>query len=136
MGFHGSLPCAPRGPRESRLCTLRRAGSLFVAGVFLVVGCKSAPGNAAPGNPAAPAPAKIRALGGAQGSIVQVQPALRFVVVDFTLNATPAPDQILKVYRNGQKVGEVKAGRMTRESNVAADIVSGDPQVGDEVRPE
>ncbi|KAB2675246.1 MAG: hypothetical protein DVB31_00760 [Verrucomicrobia bacterium] len=85
---------------------------------------------------AVPAAPRIRALGGAQGNIVQVQPSLRFVVVDFTLNAPPSPGQILKVYREGKMVGQVKAGRIARDATIAADIVEGDLQPGDEVRPE
>ncbi len=79
---------------------------------------------------------RVRPLGGGQGRIVQVQAALRFVVLDFSLNTLPMPDQVLKVYRAGQCIGEVKAGRIVRDTTVSADILRGDPLPGDEVRPQ
>jgi hypothetical protein len=114
-------------------------------GVGLLLGCQTPrtgeTGSSAIPGPASPSPSTnavpaLRPLGGAAGLIVQVQPALRFVVVDFSLNQLPGAGQVLSVYRAGEVVGSVKAGRVQRGSSLAADILSGELQVGDEVRPE
>lgn len=78
----------------------------------------------------------IRPLDGGVGRIVRVQSALKFVVVDYRLNTPPRPDDRLVVYRGGEKVAELKAGYFSRETTIAADILSGDPREGDEVRRE
>lgn len=70
------------------------------------------------------------------GTVVLVDAKLRFVVADFTLNPLPALDQRLSVYRQGQKVGELKVTGPVRESTVVADILTGELRVGDEVRAE
>ena len=69
------------------------------------------------------------------GKIASVNPALRFVVIDFGLNRVPQTDQRLGIYRQGQKVGEIKISNQARNSIIAADITAGEAQVGDEVRP-
>ncbi len=68
------------------------------------------------------------------GKVVSVKPVLRFVVMDFPVFKMPALDQRLNVYRNGQKVGEVKVTGPMRDTIIAGDITAGDAQVGDEVR--
>jgi hypothetical protein len=75
-------------------------------------------------------------LNESSGKVASVNPTLRFVVIDFSLNPLPKTDQQLGVYRKGQKVGEVKISAQARNSIVAADITDGDAQVGDEVRPD
>jgi hypothetical protein len=78
----------------------------------------------------------IQPLDGAVGRVVRVQSELRFVVVDYSLNRMPESDQMLVVYRGGQVVGRLKAGRFRRETTLVADIVSGSAAEGDEVRGE
>jgi hypothetical protein len=68
------------------------------------------------------------------GKVVSVNPSLRFVVVDFMTGPLPEQNQKLNVYRNGQKVAEARFSGPFRNSNVAADILAGEVQVGDEVR--
>jgi hypothetical protein len=68
------------------------------------------------------------------GTVVSVNPALRFLVMDFPVRKLPVLDQRLNVYRNGQKVGEVKVTGPARETTIAGDIIAGAAQVGDEVR--
>lgn len=68
------------------------------------------------------------------GRVVRMDPALRFVVMDFPVLKVPAIDQRLNVYRNGQKVGEVKVTGPTQDTVIAGDITKGEAQVGDEVR--
>lgn len=70
------------------------------------------------------------------GTIASVNPGLRFVVVDFSFNPSPRVDQRMNVYRDGQKVGEIRISRQARNSIVAADITAGEARVGDEVRPD
>lgn len=76
------------------------------------------------------------AINEAAGKVASVNPGLRFVVIDFSLNPVPQVDQRLSLYRQGQKVGEVKISAQSRNSIVAADLTAGEAQVGDEVRAE
>jgi hypothetical protein len=46
----------------------------------------------------------------------------------------PKLEQSLFLYREGMKVGEVKITGPQRENNTVADLVTGEAQVGDEVR--
>lgn len=68
------------------------------------------------------------------GTVVSVNPALRFLVMDFPVRKLPVLEQRLNVYRNGQKVGEVKVTGPGRDTTIAGDITAGEVQVGDEVR--
>lgn len=70
------------------------------------------------------------------GKVASVNSDLRFVVIDFAMNTLPKVDQRLYVYRLGQKVGELRISGQMRNSIVAADIMSGEARVGDEVRSE
>lgn len=85
---------------------------------------------------AAPAAPRVVPLNEIRGRVAVVHPTLRFVVIDFYLSPLPTVDQRLGVFRQGQKVGEVKISREERNQNVAADIVAGEARVGDEVRVE
>ncbi len=58
----------------------------------------------------------------------------RFVVISFPPGPVPPAQEHLNVYRNSQKVGEVKVTGPQRESDTVADIISGDLQINDEVR--
>src|SRR2546426_8913267 len=68
------------------------------------------------------------------GTVVSVNPALRFLCMDFPIRKLPVLEQRLNVYRNGQKVGEVKVTGPGRDTTIAGDIMAGEAQVGDEVR--
>jgi hypothetical protein len=68
------------------------------------------------------------------GTVVSVNPALRFLVMDFPVRKLPVLEQRLNVYRNGQKVAEVKVTGPGRDTTIAGDITVGEVQVGDEVR--
>lgn len=68
------------------------------------------------------------------GKIAAANAALRFVVVDFSLGQMPGADQRMAVYRQGLKVGEIKITGPERNGNIAADLLAGEAQVGDEVR--
>jgi hypothetical protein len=68
------------------------------------------------------------------GKVASVNPNLRFVVMDFPLRKMPALEQRLNVYRNAQKVGEVKVTGPALDTTIAGDITAGEAQLGDEVR--
>ncbi len=133
-----------------------RATLIFGLSAALLVGCKHAkpsdstataapaPANkgstqmAAKSTPAKQAksqPAAAVAIHEPTGKVASLNSNLRFVVIDFGLNPVPQADQRLNVYRQGQKVGEVKISNQARNSIIAADVTAGDVQVGDEVRP-
>jgi len=71
------------------------------------------------------------------GRIVAVNPAVRYVVITYGVG-TPLPSvgSLLGVYRAGLKVAELKISGPSRDSNTVGDIVTGECQVGDEVRQE
>jgi len=69
-----------------------------------------------------------------QGRVVSVNPALRYVVMDFPVRLFPALDQRLSIYRDGQKVGEVRVTGPILGTAAAGDIVAGQAALGDEVR--
>jgi len=66
--------------------------------------------------------------------VVSYNAAGRFVVLGFPVGQMPNLDQGLFLYRNGLKVGEVKITGPQRDNNVVADLVTGEAQVGDDVR--
>jgi hypothetical protein len=132
-----------------------RAIFLLVIGGVCLVGCKH-PAPKEPSQPAAtakpqtetkgavpaetrkttaPSPARATPVNEPTGKVASVNSNLRFVVIDFGLNPLPQTDQHLNVYRDGQKVGEVKVSSQARNNIVAADITAGDAKVGDEIRP-
>lgn len=69
-----------------------------------------------------------------QGKVIVANPSLRFVVMDFPLRRRPALEQRLNVYREGQKVGEVKVSGPAIDTTIAGDVMVGEARVGDEVR--
>jgi len=71
---------------------------------------------------------------GPNGRVASVNAGLRFVVLTFPVGQIPTADAHLNVYRNGNKVGELKVTGPQRDDNTVADIISGDAQKGDEVR--
>jgi hypothetical protein len=59
----------------------------------------------------------------------------RFVVLNFPADRLPKLQQTMFIYRSGLKVAEVKiTGPQDAENNIVADLVSGDPKIGDNVR--
>ena len=66
--------------------------------------------------------------------VVSYNAAGRFVVLSFPPGQMPKLEQSLFLYRDGMKVGEVKITGPQRENNIVADLVTGEAQVGSEVR--
>jgi hypothetical protein len=66
--------------------------------------------------------------------VVSVNTVGRFVILNFPADKMPKVGQTMFLYRAGMKVAEVKIAGPQQENNIVADLVSGDPQVGDMVR--
>jgi hypothetical protein len=66
--------------------------------------------------------------------VVRYNSTGRFVVLNFPASQMAGMGQSLFLYHNGLKAGEVKITGPQRDSNVVADLVTGNAQVGDEVR--
>jgi hypothetical protein len=71
-----------------------------------------------------------------QGRVVTVNVPLRYVVMDFPLRSLPVLNQRLGIYREGQKIGEVRVTGPIMDTAAAGDILTGHAAVGDEVREE
>lgn len=65
--------------------------------------------------------------------VVSVNTVGRFVVLSFPSGILPKLDQTLFLYRGGLKVAELRVTGPQQESNIVADLASGDAQVGDTV---
>jgi hypothetical protein len=110
----------------------------FVIAGLLAAGClyhQPAP-TAKPAPPAAFAPQPIvtpdKSL---TASVVSYNASGRFVVLGFPVGQMPKPNQSFFLYRNGMKVGEVKIDSSQQRDNlIVADLVTGEAQVGDDVR--
>lgn len=70
------------------------------------------------------------------GRVVTVNNAARFVVLNYPFGFLPSIDQRLNVYRLGQKVGQLKVSGPQQDTNTAADLITGEVQIGDEARPD
>jgi hypothetical protein len=68
------------------------------------------------------------------GTVARVNSAARFVILTFPVGSMPPVGQALFVYRHGLKVGEVRVTAPQQDDNTAADIVSGEAALGDEIR--
>ena len=122
--------------------------ALFCLCALLTGGCAGKkPANTKSAGPAAGTPASVSPAGQTnrselivtpsaqvQGRVALVNPKARYVVVSFPIGAVPAIQQRMHVFRSGLKVGEIKITGPQRDFNIAADIIDGECQIGDEVR--
>jgi hypothetical protein len=103
-------------------------------GGILMVGCvhhhHKAPVSAAP----SPAPAIVTTGDLLAGKVVACNTPGRFVVLTFPTAQMPAVDNTMFLYRAGMKVAEIRITGPQSDDNTVADIVTGEAQVGDEVR--
>lgn len=123
--------------------------AVYVAGLLLLLsstGClfgrhkKSAappPANVnlAPGSTNAAENFTITPDQGVVGRVSSVNGDLHFVVLTFPFGHLPPVGSRMNIFRNGAIVGEVKISGPQRDDNSVADIILGDAQKGDEVRP-
>ena len=69
------------------------------------------------------------------GRIHSVNTGLRFAVIDYTLGGMPDIGALLYVYRNNEKVGQIRlSGPEPRNGFITGDVVEGFIQIDDEVR--
>jgi hypothetical protein len=133
--------------RDSNHGMMRMLPCLLVV-VFMATGCgwfsKGGPSKTTP-----PAPAASNTAPGTNdigtklivtpdttttGTVARVNSAARFVILTFPVGSMPPVGQLLYVYRHGLKVGEVKVTAPQQDDNTAADIVTGEAALGDEIR--
>ena len=111
----------------------RFASLMLVSAGFLLAGCvhhKPAQATAVP----RPAPAIVTPDNSLAGKVVSYNSVGRFVVLNFPAGRLPKMDQRLFLYRSGLKVAEVVITGPQSDDNTVADLVSGDAQIGDDVR--
>ncbi len=68
------------------------------------------------------------------GKVISINPASRYVVLNFPIGHLPHLDQRLNVWRNGMKVGLLKVTGPQKDDIIVADIVEGEAAVGDQAR--
>jgi hypothetical protein len=103
----------------------------LVCALILATGCSTPSG---PANPIPIQPGKeIGADLALHGRVVQVNPQLRYVLIDFSLRQMPDRGQRLDIYRADQKVGTVRISGPFIETTAVGDVLTGEAQVGDDV---
>jgi hypothetical protein len=123
---------------------MRFGSSLWVLGVVLALGAGAGCSGRKPqtqpqSHPAAaskngkPAPKVVLAAEKA-GKVIKVNATARFIVVNFPVGTLPAQGTTLGVFRDGLKTAEAKITGPQLDDNIVADLISGEAQVGDEVR--
>lgn len=104
--------------------------------MVLVSGCRNLP----PPEPVRPvvkqAPLRlIRPLDGQVGQVLSINTRLGFVVLDYSLTGMPRLGDVLDLWRQQSIVGRLKVSGPILNTTAVADIVSGNPQLGDLARP-
>lgn len=114
--------------------------ALFALALLLFIsasGCSWLPSSPKSAKPAATATAAPKPIVTPDFSlaakVVSVNTVGRFVVLSFPAGGMPKIDQTLFLYRNGLKVAEIRVTGPQQDSNIVADLVSGEAQVGDTV---
>lgn len=69
-----------------------------------------------------------------QGRVTVVNIRLRFVIVDFAFSQPPVLQARLGLYRDVQRIGEVRISGPVNGTSIVADVLSGEAEVGDLVR--
>lgn len=104
--------------------------------MVLLCGCRNLP----PPEPVRPvvkqAPVRlIQPLDGQVGQVLSINTRLGFVVLDYSLTGLPRLGDVLDLWRQQSIVGRLKVSGPILNTTAVADIVSGNPQVGDLARP-
>jgi hypothetical protein len=68
------------------------------------------------------------------GRVARSNPMARFVVIEFPLGQMPAVGSRFGIYRQGQKVGEVRISGPQQDVYVVGDLTDGEAQINDDVR--
>jgi hypothetical protein len=66
--------------------------------------------------------------------VLSVNTRLRFVIADFAFHQMPQAGQRLTVFRDGQRVGEVRVSGPFDGSTAVADVMAGEAGVSDLLR--
>jgi hypothetical protein len=113
---------------------LRPAGPLTL--VLLLAAACTAPPAGGPAGAAAGTNAvrTVPGLAPLAGRVHSVNLGLKFVVIDYSLGGVPKDGDRVSVWRQGQRVAELRVSGAPRHGFVAADILSGSVQRGDAVR--
>ena len=112
------------------LCSI----ALLISAVLLS-GCASKKSKTAPTKPAQVISQPIVTPDlSLAAKVISVNTVGRFVVLDFPANQMPKLQQTFFLYRAGLRTAEVKITGPQSESNIVADLVSGEAKVGDTVR--
>ena len=82
------------------------------------------------------APTVIPVINAPIGRVASVHTTLRFVILDFPFHPMPQVERRLFIYRKQQKVGVVKVTGPSHGRTIAADIIEGEANPGDQVRPD
>ena len=106
--------------------------SLLMSGI-LVSGCASHHQKQATPTPGA-SKTIVTPDASLAAKVVQYNSTGRYVVLSIPAGKLPKAGQSLFIYHNGLKVAEVKTDEWQLNSYVVADMVTGDAQIGDEVR--
>jgi hypothetical protein len=101
-----------------------------------VSGCSLFQKHAPASKPAATAPPIVTPDSSLEAQVISVNTVGRFVVLSFNTGQLPKADQTFFLYRAGLKVAQVRITGPAQDSDIVADLVSGDAQVGDAVRDE
>ena len=115
--------------------TFMRLTVVLLAGM-LAAGCVFHKPRTGPAPAARAAQTVVRPDNSLTARVAACNAAGRFVVLSFPVGRMPGLEQTFFLYRNGLKVAEVRVSGPQRDNNIVADLVSGDAQVGDEVRSE
>ena len=114
-----------------RLLSSRRLAGLALYGVFLICGCAAVKHGhataAATPTPGPPGPQRV-------GTIALVNTDLNFVLVDVGSLYAPEAGTALKSFSGGQESGILAVSAEKQRPFIVADIIRGNPKVGDEVR--
>jgi hypothetical protein len=101
--------------------------ALAACGTIIFSGC-------ALGRHPHPAPAAVVQGPQRVGTVAVVNEELRFVLVDVGSLYTPRPGTALKSFSDGTETGVLAVDPEKQRPFIVADIVKGEPKVGDEVR--
>jgi hypothetical protein len=104
------------------------AAALAIGGMFIFSGCALwGHRRSSAAAPAPPGPHRV-------GTVAVVNEELRFVLVDVGSLYVPQAGTALKSFSGSAETGILAVGPEKQRPFIVADIVKGEPKVGDEVR--
>jgi hypothetical protein len=107
--------------KRQSLLRLKTLAALGICGIFVLAGCAT---HRHEHTGLAPGPRQV-------GTVAMVNEDLRFVLVDVGSLYTPAAGTALKSFSGGAESGILAVGPQKHRPFIVADIVKGEPKVGD-----